>query len=88
VTNHLMGLSLRNGPGDFQRRPPPVRPTSRRILRTGLINPQLVDVPRMRPAIEAGLMVLIEAAGPYMRPVLVVFLPDKSIVGTFAVLSW
>ena len=24
----------------------------------------------MRPAIEAGLMVLLEAAGPYMRPVL------------------
>jgi hypothetical protein len=26
----------------------------------------------MRPAIEAGLMVLLEAAGPYMRPVLAV----------------
>jgi hypothetical protein len=29
-------------------------------------------MPRMRPAIEAGLMVLLEAAGPYMRPVLTV----------------
>jgi hypothetical protein len=28
-------------------------------------------MPRMRPAIEAGLMVLLEAADPYMRPVLV-----------------
>jgi hypothetical protein len=35
----------------------------------------------MRPAIEAGLMLLLEAAGPYMRPVLVAFIPDKSIFG-------
>ena len=27
-------------------------------------------MPRMRPALGAGLMVLLDAAGPYMRPVL------------------
>jgi hypothetical protein len=36
----------------------------------------------MRPAIEAGLIVLLEATGLYMRPVLEAFLPDKSIFGT------
>jgi hypothetical protein len=45
---------------------------SHRLVRTGLINPQVVEMPRIRPAIEAGLMVLLEAAGPYMRPVLAV----------------
>ena len=38
--------------------------------RTGLIYPQVVEMPRMRPAIDAGLIVLLEAADPYMRPVL------------------
>jgi hypothetical protein len=41
-----------------------------RLAGTGLINPQVVEMPRMRPAIEAGLMVLLEVADPYMRPVL------------------
>jgi hypothetical protein len=41
-----------------------------RNARTGLIIPQLVEMPRMRPAIKAGLLVLLEAADPYMRPVL------------------
>jgi REP element-mobilizing transposase RayT len=40
------------------------------VAGTGLINPQVVEMPRMRPAIEAGLMVLLEAADPNMRPVL------------------
>jgi hypothetical protein len=40
------------------------------VAGTGLINPQVVEMPRMRPAIEAGLMVLLEVADPYMRPVL------------------
>jgi len=38
-------------------------------LRAGLVNPRAVEMPRMRPAIEAGLMVLLEAADPYMSPV-------------------
>ena len=40
------------------------------VAGTGLINPQVVEMPRMRPAIEVGLIVLLEAADPYMRPVL------------------
>jgi hypothetical protein len=31
----------------------------------------------MRPAIEAGLMVLLEVADPYIRPVLVVFTEEE-----------
>jgi hypothetical protein len=44
--------------------------TGHLLAGTGLINPRVVEMPRMRPAIEAGLIVLLEAAGPYMRPVL------------------
>ena len=38
--------------------------------RTGLINPQNQQSQRMRPAAEAGLMLVAEAANLYMRPVL------------------
>ena len=38
--------------------------------RTGLINPTRLVRPRMKPAIEAGLMLFVEAATLFMRPVL------------------
>jgi hypothetical protein len=45
---------------------------SARNARSCLINPETVEMPRMRPAIKAGLMQIVEAAMPYMRQLLVV----------------
>jgi hypothetical protein len=46
-------------------------------LETGLINPFWLVMPRMRPAIEAGLMLPAEATALFMRPVLETPLRDR-----------